>query len=148
MDSRTELLLYQAARAQLVEEIIAPVLNRGGVVLADRFYWSTLAYQGYGRGLVLGEIEMLNNFAVGVYHPDLTFYFDLPPEKIEERLKSSGKIADRLESEGKDFFLKVRQGYIALAERKPNQIVVISAEMAVEAIAAKIREVLTEKKIL
>jgi len=122
-----ELLLFSAARAQLVAEIIAPALEDGKVVLADRFGWSTLAYQGYGRGLDRQRITQLLKLACGETWPGLTFLLDLPVASIRERLIAGGRPPDRMEKENDGFFEKVREGYLEIAKDNGGQFMVLDA---------------------
>ena len=115
MSSETEVLLYEAARAQIVSEVIRPALLAGKVVICDRFYDSSVAYQGYARGLPLESIDSLNQFATGGLEPDLTFLLDLPAEAALERMNVRVGSHDRLEIEGLGFMEKVRAGYLELA---------------------------------
>ena len=115
MSSETEVLLYEAARAQIVNEVIRPALHAGDVVICDRFYDSSVAYQGYARGLPLESIDFLNRFATGGLEPDLTFLLDLPAEAAWERMNGREGAHDRLEIEGLGFMEKVRAGYLELA---------------------------------
>ncbi|MDD3269833.1 MAG: dTMP kinase [Syntrophomonadaceae bacterium] len=122
---RTEAMLYGAARCQLVDEIIRPALVDGKIVLADRYMDSTLAYQGYGRGLDLDFLQALNALCTGGVKPDLTLLLDISPE---EGLRRRGKnIPDRLEKEGIDFQQKVRVGYLHMARQEPQRIKVLDA---------------------
>lgn len=111
MSSKTELLLFLAARAQIVEEVVRPHIERGGMVVADRFRYSSDIYQGYARGLGVRRTQDLNDFATDNLHPDLTLFYDIDPEI---GLKRKGKYADedRLDSLGLEFHRKVRQGYL------------------------------------
>ena len=113
----TELLLYLAARAAFVREIVAPALERGELFIADRFSLSTYAYQGYGRGLALDEVRRLDRFATGGLVPDLYLVFDVPVEVGRARQRAAGKQDDRLEAAGSEFLEAVRQGYRELSER-------------------------------
>jgi dTMP kinase len=122
-----ELLLFSAARAQLADEVIAPALAEGKIVLADRFGWSTLAYQGYGRGLDHGDIAELFRIACGPVWPSHSFLLDLPVTAIAARLESGGRPADRMESAGEAFFAKVRAGYRSIAEAHPSRFTVLDA---------------------
>jgi len=115
MSSETEVLLYEAARAQIVQEVIRPALFAGNVVICDRFYDSSVAYQGYARGLALESIDSLNRFATGGLEPDLTFLLDLPAQAAWERMNIREGSHDRLEIEGLGFMEKVRAGYLELA---------------------------------
>lgn len=132
MDSRTELLLYAAARAQHIEQIVRPALNAGKVVLCDRFTDATLAYQGDGRGLDRELIQQLNQLATGDCLPDLTLLFDLPVEIGLDRAKQREvEIQDnsegRFEREQLDFHRRIREGYLALAEAEPQRFRVVDA---------------------
>lgn len=109
---RTEALLYAAARSQVVEEVIRPALDEGQMVIADRYIDSTIAYQGYGRGLDLGLLADLNRICTGGLYPDLTIYLDLDPA-IAQLRRAQGQ-PDRLELEGLEFQARVRAGYLKL----------------------------------
>jgi dTMP kinase len=122
MCPETELLLYLAARAQHVREIIKPAIDKGEIVLCDRFEQATFAYQGGGRGLDVGAIRGINSFATGGIAPDMTFIIDIPVEVSQERLNKIGKGKDRMESAGKQFFERVRAGYINAASADPQKI--------------------------
>ena len=139
----TELLLYNSARSQLVDENIRPALERGEIVVADRFYDSTTAYQGYGRGLDIEMIRGINMAATGSLIPDLTILLTIGPleEAINNhrRFKSSSG-DDRLERESLDFRERVRQGYLSIAHAEPERFLVVNAEDSIENISAKIRE--------
>jgi dTMP kinase len=122
MPSETELFLILAARAAFVRDVVQPALGRGEIFLADRFDLSTFAYQGHGRGLDLEEVRRLNRFATGGLRPDLYLVLDLPAEVGLER-KQSGRGRDRIERESQEFFTRVRDGYLALAEEDGAHIV-------------------------
>jgi len=126
LDARTEVLLYLAARAHHTQYWIKPALDLGKIVLCDRFDLSTLAYQGYGRGLDVFLLEQMNRFATGGLTPHLTLLFDLPVEVAKQR--NGGKGGDRMESEGEDFYQKVRQGYLKLRQAHPQRIKLIDAD--------------------
>ncbi len=128
--SRTEALLYAAARSQVVEEIINPALTAGKIVLADRYMDSTIAYQGYGRGLDINFLQELNQLCTGGLKPDLTLLLDLSSKEAELRRKQ--EIPDRLEKEGLAFQEKVRQGYLLLAEQEKERIKVLDARREIE----------------
>ncbi len=125
MALETEALLYAAARSQVVKQIIKPALTQGKVVLADRYIDSTMAYQGYGRGLDLQYLKVLNDFCTGGLKPDLTMLLDLEPEQSYGYKK--GLAPDRIESEGLGFQRLVRDGYLQLAAAEPDRIVKIDA---------------------
>lgn len=141
-----ELLLYMAARAQLVAQVIAPALAHGKVVISDRFGWSTFAYQGYGRGIARATIDDLMRAACGETWPDLMVVLDIDPQLRRSRLLGQGRPLDRLEREDESFFNRVRQGFLALAAQAPAQSVVFAGDAAPEelnqAILAKILSVL------
>ncbi len=145
MHYRTEVLLYEAARAQMVEESIVPLLKRNEVVLLDRFYDSTTAYQGYGRGIRLMAINTLNEFARGEVIPDITFFIDISLETFAGRMNRSRMGQDRLESSGMDFFAKVREGYLRIAEQEPRRIMVIDGNREIEKIENEIWESVVKK---
>jgi dTMP kinase len=115
------MLLYAAARAQLVSETIKPSLENGKIVICDRFVDSTYAYQGFGRGISLEILEKVNSIAVDGIMPDITFFFDLSPEiALKRRMASSS--ADRIENEKIEFHTRVYTGYVDLADRYPDRI--------------------------
>jgi dTMP kinase len=122
MSSETELLLYEAARSQIVRERILPSLRAGRVVICDRFFDSTTAYQGYGRGLDLADIERLNRWATGGLEPDLTFFLDLPVKEAMKRMEGRLIDSDRLEEEGCEFLSRVRDGYLEILARNSRMV--------------------------
>ena len=126
---KCELFLYLADRAQHVDQKIIPALNEGKVVLCDRYIDSSVAYQGYARGLDKEEIIMLNNIVTKSYLPDLTFVFDVSTDVAQTRV---GTTKDRLESEAKEFHQKVRFGFLELAKQFPDRIKVIDANQEIE----------------
>jgi len=125
MTSRTEALLYAAARSQVVEEVIRPALMADKVVLADRYMDSTIAYQGYGRGLELNFLQQLNQLCTGGLKPDLTLLLDMDSQEALQRRKKD--IPDRLEKEGLIFQEKVRDGYLQLAREEGERIKILDA---------------------
>lgn len=134
MSSKTELLLFYASRAQLVKEKILPELNKGKIVISDRFFDSSTAYQGYGRGLSVDFINTLNNFVVDAAVPDLTFYLDVSIEEIEKRkLIFNKENLDRIENSEKDFWIKIRKGYEEIA-KKEKRFYVIDGSQSIEKI--------------
>jgi dTMP kinase len=145
MDARTELLLYAAARSQLVKEQIMPFLKEGGFVITDRFFDSTTAYQGYGRNLDLNLVRQLNAIGAHGLVPHLTFILDIDLKRAGERLISMGK-ADRMELESLTFKQKVRQAYLEMAENEPQRCVLIPASKNIEENAITIQQI-TMKKI-
>lgn len=120
----TELLLYEAARAELTAREIVPQLDRGAIVLCDRFYDSTTAYQGYGRGLDAVMVRKLHTVAVGSLRPDLTLVFEVP---LTTAFARRGKKLDRLESQSRAFFERVRQGYHKIGLMSPRRVKLIDA---------------------
>lgn len=135
MTAKCELLLMFAARQENLEKIIRPALEAGKWVLCDRFTDASVAYQGYGRGRSLKEIEMLANFVHPDIKPDKTVIFDLPTEIAAARL--SRKL-DRFEQEDADFHHRVRQGYLEIAKKEPERCVVIDAAGSPEEVAGKV----------
>ncbi len=140
MNARAELLLFSAARVQLTEEKIIPLLKKGHYVIADRFVDSTSAYQGFGRELEQATIEHVNQFATFGILPAVTFYLKISPEDAFQRRIESGQEADRLESAGLDFYKKVCNGYETLARSQPERFVIINATQVIEAIHRQIIE--------
>ena len=136
LDPLSETLLFIAARAELVAAVIAPALSRGEIVVCDRFVDSTLAYQGFGRGIALDTIERLNEVATGGLHPHLTVLLDLPAADGLARAGEDG--GDRFERETLDFHKRVRAGYRTLAEREPKRWLVIDAGQPSEAVTEQI----------
>ena len=129
----TELLLYAAARAQLVKENIKPALSAGKAVIADRFVDSSAVYQGIGRGLGIDTVYKVNEFALQGILPDMTFLMDLDAEVGIARKKNQAEL-DRMEQESLDFHKKVVEGYRSLAEMSPDRIVKVDAALPKEAI--------------
>ncbi|PKM77481.1 MAG: dTMP kinase [Firmicutes bacterium HGW-Firmicutes-15] len=127
---KTEALLYAAARSQLVEEIIRPALIQGKIIIADRYMDSTIAYQGYGRGLDIEFLEDLNRLCTGGLKPDLTLLLDIDPEAGQSRRNQD--IPDRLEKEGFEFQARIRAGYLKLCEKDPSRIKVLDASQTAE----------------
>jgi dTMP kinase len=139
MCAETELLLFAAARAQVVREVIAPAMMRGAIVISDRFLDSSTVYQGIGRNLGAGPVDQINRFAVGNVMPDLTVVIDVPLEVSLARLKQrASDLPDRMERENLDFYRKVREGYLVLAQSMPERFVVVDGTKAEDAIEKKI----------
>ena len=143
MNKECETLLYMAARAQLVEEVIIPELAAGTVLLCDRFLDSTVAYQGYGCGVAVDAIKGIGLFATRGIQPDLTFFLDL---SAEEGLARRGTERDRIELRSLEYHARVREGYQAMARNEPERIVVIDARCSKEENFEVIRR--TVEKIL
>lgn len=142
VDARTEALLYAADRAYHVATVIRPALERGAVVLGDRYIDSSLAYQGAARSLGVDEIASLSAWATQGLYPSLTFLLDLPPEVGARRRTDA---PDRMERESMDFHERVRHEYLRLADAEPERIVVIDAVGTVEEVFSEIRGVLVER---
>ena len=140
MQPRTEILLFSASRAQLVDQVIRPHLEAGGIVVCDRFDDSTLAYQGYGHGLDLAALRAITEFATGGLRPDLTFLIDLPAEDGLRRRRRGGQW-NRLDAYDLAFHQRVRQGYLDLAAAEPGRWVTVDATQPVEAVQSEIRRV-------
>ena len=139
---RSELLLFLAARAQLVRNVIRPALDSGRWVVSDRFSDSTFAYQGYGRGLPLDILRVANDFACGGLSPDLTLLLEVPPEVAEARMRgreaATNTAADRIERAGGDFHARLREGFLALAAADPRRFAVIDASAAPDEVASAV----------
>ncbi|MDO4778043.1 MAG: dTMP kinase [Tissierellia bacterium] len=130
MDYRTEALLFAAARAQSVEEVLRPALNQGKLVISDRYVLSSIAYQGYARELSIDGVKGINDFAIDGLKPDWTIFFDVDPIKVLDRKKAATK-ADRLEEEGNNYHSKVYEGYKKMIEEYQN-VIVIDASRSIE----------------
>lgn len=143
MKPLTELLLYNAARAQHIEEVILPALNRGAVVITDRFTDSTFAYQGYGRGIDLNLLESIDKIATNGLRPDITVLLDLD---VETGLKRNRRInkTDRLELEDVEFHKRVRKGYHELAAKEPERIKVLDASVGIEELKIVIARIIPD----
>jgi dTMP kinase len=145
MQPRTEILLYCAARAQLVGQVIRPHLQSGGVVICDRYTDSTLAYQGYGHGLDLPTLRMILDFATGGLKPDITFYLDIDVEEGLKRRKTGGDEWNRMDDLTVEFHRRVRAGYLEMIAQEPARWVVVDAARDAEAIAREIWEVVERR---
>jgi len=139
VSDRCESFLFLADRAQNIDIIVNPAVKAGKIVLCDRHIDSTVAYQGYGRGLDIERINMLNNLATNGKKPDLTFVFDVD---VETSMKRVGKEKDRMESAGVEFHNRVRQGYLELAKQEPQRIKVIDATKSIEEIHDEVINIL------
>lgn len=146
MHPRSETLLFLAARAQLVEEVIKPHLKRDFIVLCDRYADSTMAYQGYGHQNDLDQIKSLIDFATGGLKPDLTLLFDMDVEEGLKR-KAQGSEWNRLDAYSLAFHKRVREGYHIMAESEPERWVKIEAGQSPEEIQATIREIVQERLV-
>jgi dTMP kinase len=142
MTAEAELLLMNASRAQLVREVIRPALAAGEIVLCDRFFDSTIAYQGYGRQLDLNQVRSIIEFAVGTARPSLTLLLDVSVETSEARRKSrqaaTGPERDRMEEADRAFFERVHWGYLEIARANPERVRVIDASEEIPQVAARI----------
>jgi len=139
MSPRAEILLYSASRAQIVDEVIRPALEKGTIVLCDRYSDSTYAYQGYWRGLDLAMLRRITQFATQNLVPDLTFFLDIDPTIGLQRRSASGPL-NRLDQEALDFHQRVRAGYLALIAEEPQRWVTIPAAASIEDVQARLRE--------
>ena len=137
LGANAQALLYSTARAQLVRDVIRPALAAGKIVIVDRFYDSTLAYQGYGHGADLAQLRAVTDFAVGGTRPDRTLLLDLPVDAAEQRAatRKPGRAWDRFEAEARAFHERVRDGYLRLAAAEPQRFTVIGADRDIDAVA-------------
>jgi len=135
--AKSELLLFLAARAQLVDDLMIPALESDRIVICDRFFDSTFAYQGFARGLPVENIREINSFATSGLVPDLTLLFDLPVEVAQRRGAGLSSEGDRLENEKTGFHQRVRDGYLQLARTEPTRISVIDASGSLDAVWKK-----------
>lgn len=145
MDERTEALLYAAARSQHYFEKVRPALDAGKLVICDRFIDSSLAYQGYARGIGVDEVLAINEFAIGKKLPDVTILFDLAPEVGLARIHAHGdREINRLDVESLAFHEKVREGYMMLVERYPERIKVVNADQNVEQVVEDVWSIICD----
>jgi dTMP kinase len=144
LEERAELLLFTASRAQLMSQVILPALERGEWVLCDRFIDSTMAYQGYARGMDIDALKRINDFAIHSRKPDLTLLLDLDIERGFERLKdryaNGAGAADRFEREARAFHHRVRDGYHTLARQEPGRFRIVNSDRPIETVAEEIWE--------
>ncbi|MGD1991798.1 MAG: dTMP kinase [Anaerolineae bacterium] len=145
MTPEAEFLLYSASRAQLVRQIIFPALVAGKWVISDRYFDSSLAYQGYARGLDVGTLWEITRFATGGLMPDLTIYLDIQPNQGLERRLLGGGEWNRLDQEALAFHHRVRAGYLELAGQEPHRWLIIDAAKPVDVLQAEIRALLQER---
>jgi dTMP kinase len=139
MCPETELLLFTAARAQVVREVIAPALQRGAIVLSDRYLDSSTVYQGIARNLAPGPVSEINQFAVGNVMPDLTIVIDVPTEVSLARIRQrASDLPDRMERENISFYTKVREGYLLLAKQWPGRVVVLDGTLTPDQLDQKV----------
>ena len=133
MTNVTELFLFSASRSQLVEEVIKPAILGGLVVLCDRYYDSLTAYQGWGKGIALDTVRVINQCASAGLVPDLTFFLDIPVNEVEHRMRRSKTSRDRMESNGRGFYERARDGYLDIS-KKEKRFRVIDGLQSIEAI--------------
>ena len=145
MTPETELLLFEASRSQLVREVIKPGLERGACVIADRFFDSTIVYQGAARRLDREMIERVNAFVVGDCTPDITFVLDVDAATAESRMRREPRKADRMEQQPAEFYARVREGYNELAAGEPKRIVMVNGSGDVDEIEKQIWETLCSR---
>ena len=146
MDPKTELLLYIASRRQHLVKKVLPALAAGKLVIMDRFIDSSVAYQGFGRGLDIDAIDWLNQFATDGLKPDLTLYFDIEVEEGLARIAAnSNREVNRLDMEGLDLHRKVRQGYLSLLEREGNRIEKIDASLPLDQVIENTQQLLFDR---
>lgn len=142
LGERAELLLFTASRAQLVDRVVLPALDRGEWVLCDRFIDSTMAYQGFARGMEIDTLDQINGFAINRRKPDLTLLLDLDVgrgfQRLEKRYADGKGSADRFEREARGFHLRVRDGYHQLAEREPERFRIIDSDCTIDEVASKV----------
>ena len=141
--SNAESLLFAAARAQLTAEQIKPAITKGEFVICDRFTDSTIAYQGYGRGLNIKNLELINTIATDGLIPDITFILDIDPQKATERLKTVNP--DRMEAAGIDFFKNIRQGYRQIREQNKSRCIIINGEKPQKDISKEIHHIIMKR---
>jgi dTMP kinase len=145
MVASAELLLYSASRAQLVNEVILPALKRGEIVVCDRYYDSTTAYQGYGRGLDLNAVHIINQLATVKTGPDLTLFIDIPIDEIGRRKRKAGLAFDRMESSGRDFYERVRRGYLEIASKEAHRYVMINGMASIQEVQQNVWRAVEQK---
>lgn len=152
LSSKAELLLYAADRAHHIESVILPALRSGMYVVCDRFMDCTTAFQGYGRGIDLSLIERIHDLVLSGLKPDITFLLDIDPESGLKRALSDIKSGERSEKESRfeqealEFHKKVREGYLALAEKEPERFVIVDASMNADEIKKTIKNKVIQKK--
>ncbi len=149
MHPSTEFLLFSAARAQHVVQVIRPHLASGGVVLCDRFSDSSLAYQGYGHEQDLERMHLISRYATGGLLPDVTLYLDVPVEVgLQRKLMGTSDVGDRMEQKDVSFHQRVRSGYLAMAAQEPARWIVVDATGDVEEVQAAVRKRIQEHAVL
>lgn len=139
-----EVLLFSAARTQLVSQIIIPALQSKKIVICDRYYDSTTAYQSCGRGIPLDAVKQINKLATLGTVPDITFFIDIPLSEVALRLKVSKASADRMESSGDVFYEKVRKGFFDIAKSEPERFLVIDGHRYIESVSDEIWKIVSQ----
>jgi len=139
----SELMLFEAARADLVEKVIKPALEKGKIVITDRFYDSTTAYQGYGRQLKIDYVNICNELAIGKCKPDITFLLNLPLDIAKERINHLQP--DRIEQSSLDFFQRVYEGFLEIAKKNPERIAIIDSNKDKNDTFIEIKTILQKK---
>jgi dTMP kinase len=145
MTQVAEILLFSAARNQLVNQVMKPALEAGKEVICDRYYDSTTAYQGYGRGVNLDDVKRINKIATLGIVPDITFFVDIPIDEIKRRIEIAKSSTDRMESSGDNFYERVRKGYFEIAEGEPERFHIMDGLKNVETIHDEIWKVVNDK---
>jgi len=145
MHPRTETLLYQAARAQIVEQVIKPLLAADEIVISDRYYDSTIAYQGYGHQQNLDEVRALVKYATGGLTPDLTILLDVEVEVGLKRKKQNGVEWNRMDAYEIEFYRRVRAGYLEMVKQEPKRWVVVDASQSWEMVQEELRKIIEAK---
>jgi dTMP kinase len=145
MTQVAEILLFSAARNQLVNQVIKPSLQSGKVVICDRYYDSTTAYQGYGRGIDLDDVRRINKIATLGVVPDITFFVDIPIDEIKRRIEVAKSSTDRMESSGNSFYEKVRKGYYEIAKAEPDRFYILDGLKNVETIHNEVWKIVNGK---
>jgi dTMP kinase len=146
MSREAETLLLSASRAELVDKVIEPALEEGRIVVCDRFWDATLAYQGYGRKLPVETLMQITMFAARNLAPDVTFLLDIPVSLSRERLRGRKRTTDRMEREKRDFHERVAEGYRRVAAADPGRVIVLDGSGAEEELAAQVREVILTRR--
>ena len=147
MSPVTEYLLFSAARAQLIQEKIIPSLEKGLLVILDRYYDSSTAYQGYGRNIDVDIIHQINRFATDHLTPDLTIFIDIDIDEMEKRKKQVSQKLDRMEDQGRTFFEKVRNGYLKIVQQESERFYIVNGKRTIDSIAEEIWRQVKQKII-
>jgi dTMP kinase len=145
MHPRTETLLYQAARAQIVEQVIQPRLVKGEIVISDRYYDSTIAYQGYGHQQDLEKVRTLVKYATGGLDPDLTILLDLDVETGLKRKKQNESEWNRMDDHEVEFYNRVRAGYLEMVKQEPNRWVTVNSDQKWEVVQEELKKIIINK---